>query len=50
MVVPNLGIHIVISFFLSALYLVTGEYLIGMMAASFTARDRDWETIIDVKK
>tara|TARA_R100001082_G_scaffold73653_1_gene42364 strand:- start:124 stop:279 length:156 start_codon:yes stop_codon:yes gene_type:complete len=35
MVVPNLGLHIVISFFLSVLYLVTGEYLIGMMAASF---------------
>tara|TARA_Y100000356_G_scaffold37065_1_gene28262 strand:+ start:302 stop:457 length:156 start_codon:yes stop_codon:yes gene_type:complete len=33
--VPNLGLHIIISLFLSALYLVSGEYLIGLMAASF---------------
>jgi hypothetical protein len=35
MTVPNLGLHIIICLFLSMLYLITGEYLIGLMTASF---------------
>jgi hypothetical protein len=35
MVIPNLGLHIVICLFLSALYLITAEYLVGLMAISF---------------